>query len=49
MPYSAPHLFGARRCAFERYLRRLLLATSQCARFSARQPGTGIFVRPSPR
>lgn len=44
MSYSAPHLFGARRGAFERDLRRLLGEVSPSGRFCERQPGTEVFV-----
>ncbi|MFD4033447.1 class I SAM-dependent methyltransferase [Streptomyces sp. NPDC058637] len=45
MSYSAPHLFGPRRAAFEADLRQLLREVSASGRFSGRQPGTEIFVR----
>ncbi|MCZ4121899.1 class I SAM-dependent methyltransferase [Streptomyces sp. H39-S7] len=41
---SAPHLFGARRVDFEADLRRLLTDSSPAGRFSARQPGTEVFL-----
>ncbi|WP_405393143.1 methyltransferase domain-containing protein [Streptomyces sp. NBC_01102] len=44
MSYSAPHLFGPRREAFEADLRRLLREVSASGRFSGRQPGTEVFV-----
>ncbi|MFJ3639936.1 class I SAM-dependent methyltransferase [Streptomyces sp. NPDC090108] len=48
MSSSAPHLFGARLTAFEAELRRLLRAVSPTGRFSARVPGTEVFVRRGP-
>ncbi|MFF3402349.1 class I SAM-dependent methyltransferase [Streptomyces sp. NPDC002659] len=44
MSFSAPHLFGPRRDAFEAELRRLLLEVSASGRFSERQPSTEVFV-----
>ncbi|MGA4843928.1 class I SAM-dependent methyltransferase [Streptomyces sp. G45] len=44
LSFSAPHLFGVRRAAFERDLRRLLREASPSGRFSVRQPGTEVFV-----
>ncbi|WP_329372503.1 class I SAM-dependent methyltransferase [Streptomyces sp. NBC_01483] len=44
MSFSAPHLFGARRDAFESDLRRLLREVSPSGRFSERLPSTGVFV-----
>ncbi|WP_198550257.1 class I SAM-dependent methyltransferase [Streptomyces silvensis] len=44
MSFSAPHLFGARRGAFEAELRLLLRAASPSGLFSARQPSTEVFV-----
>ncbi|MEK0097168.1 class I SAM-dependent methyltransferase [Streptomyces sp. A475] len=50
MSFSAPHLFGARRDAFETDLRRLLRDASPSGRFSERQPSTEIFIwRNDPR
>ncbi len=46
LSYSAPHLFGARRDAFEADLRRVLRDASPSGRFSERQPGTAMFVWP---
>ncbi|MFJ6071125.1 class I SAM-dependent methyltransferase [Streptomyces sp. NPDC093065] len=46
MSFSAPHLFGARLDAFETELRRLLREVSPSGRFSARRPGTEVFVWP---
>lgn len=40
----APHLFGARRDAFEADLRRLLREASPSGRFSERRPGAEVFV-----
>ncbi|RVU27883.1 class I SAM-dependent methyltransferase [Streptomyces antnestii] len=42
--FSAPHLFGARRGAFEVDLRRLLREASATGRFSELQPDTEVFV-----
>ncbi|MFD9070215.1 class I SAM-dependent methyltransferase [Streptomyces lasiicapitis] len=42
--FSAPHLFGAHRDAFEQDLARLLRDASPSDRFSERQPGTEAFV-----
>jgi len=42
--YSAPHLFGTRRDAFEADLRDLLRKTSPSGRFSELRPDTEIFV-----
>ncbi|HET6354219.1 class I SAM-dependent methyltransferase [Streptomyces sp.] len=44
MSFSAPHLFGPRRNAFEADLRRLLLEVSASGRFSERRPSTEVFV-----
>ncbi|WP_246341724.1 class I SAM-dependent methyltransferase [Streptomyces physcomitrii] len=44
MSFSAPHLFGAELPAFEEELRRLLYEASPVGRFSARQPGTEVFL-----
>lgn len=44
MSYSAPHLFGTRREAFEADLRRLLRAASPSGLYSEVQPGTEVFV-----
>ncbi|MFD9396279.1 class I SAM-dependent methyltransferase [Streptomyces sp. NPDC060000] len=44
MSFSAPHLFGPRRDAFEADLRRLLREASGPGLFSARLPGTEVFV-----
>jgi SAM-dependent methyltransferase len=44
MSYSAPHLFGTRREAFEADLRRLLRAASPSGLYSELQPGTEVFV-----
>ncbi|MFF1398165.1 class I SAM-dependent methyltransferase [Streptomyces sp. NPDC058287] len=44
MSFSAPHLFGTRRDAFETDLRRLLREASPSGRFSGRQPSTEIFI-----
>ncbi|MDR6974035.1 SAM-dependent methyltransferase [Streptomyces sp. 3330] len=44
LSFSAPHLFGARRDAFEADLRRLLRETSASGRFSERLPSTEVFV-----
>ncbi|MEI5103474.1 class I SAM-dependent methyltransferase [Streptomyces sp. PmtG] len=44
MSFSAPHLFGTRREAFESDLRRLLREASPTNLFSERQPGTEVFV-----
>lgn len=44
MSFSAPHLFGPRRDAFEADLRRLLRDSSGSGRFSDRLPGTEVFV-----
>ncbi|RFC69954.1 class I SAM-dependent methyltransferase [Streptomyces sp. AcE210] len=50
MSFSAPHLFGTRRDAFEADLRRLLREASPSGRFSERQPSTEIFIwRNDPR
>ncbi|MER5952986.1 class I SAM-dependent methyltransferase [Streptomyces sp. NPDC001893] len=50
MSFSAPHLFGPRRDAFEADLRRLLREASPSGRFSERQPSTEIFIwRNDPR
>ncbi|MFC9456137.1 class I SAM-dependent methyltransferase [Streptomyces sp. NPDC056983] len=50
MSFSAPHLFGTRRDAFETDLRQLLRGASPSGRFSERQPSTEIFVwRNGPR
>ncbi|GGQ51853.1 class I SAM-dependent methyltransferase [Streptomyces asoensis] len=43
MSFSAPHLFGPRRAAFEADLRRLLREASATGLFSARGPGTEVF------
>ncbi|MDF6043912.1 class I SAM-dependent methyltransferase [Streptomyces sp. JH14] len=50
MSFSAPHLFGTRRDAFEEDLRGLLREASPTERFSERVPSTEVFVwrRPSP-
>ncbi|GGS18086.1 methyltransferase [Streptomyces aureoverticillatus] len=42
--FSAPHLFGERRDAFEADLDRLLREASPSGRFSERRPGTEVFV-----
>lgn len=44
MSFSAPHLFGTRRDAFEADLRGLLGAASPAGWFSERQPSTEVFV-----
>ncbi|MFD7902048.1 class I SAM-dependent methyltransferase [Kitasatospora sp. NPDC059747] len=44
MSFSAPHLFGPGRAAFEADLRRLLARASAAGRFSVRQPATEVFV-----
>jgi SAM-dependent methyltransferase len=44
MSFSAPHLFGPRRDAFEADLRRLLREVSASGRFSERRPSTEVFV-----
>ncbi|MFE6800687.1 hypothetical protein ACFVEN_03295 [Streptomyces sp. NPDC057681] len=44
MSFSAPHLFGMRRDAFEADLRRLLREASPAGRFSERRPSTEIVV-----
>ncbi|MFE2940535.1 class I SAM-dependent methyltransferase [Streptomyces sp. NPDC059255] len=44
MSFSAPHLFGARRDAFEADLRRLLWRASSSGRFSGRVPSTEVRV-----
>ncbi|MEU8514444.1 methyltransferase domain-containing protein [Kitasatospora sp. NPDC048722] len=44
MSFSAPHLFGPERAAFEADLRRLLARASAAGRFSVRQPATEVFV-----
>ncbi|MFI6494202.1 class I SAM-dependent methyltransferase [Streptomyces sp. NPDC050564] len=44
MSFSAPHLFGPRRDAFEADLRRLLRDVSASGRFSERLPSTEVFV-----
>ncbi|MFC5638334.1 class I SAM-dependent methyltransferase [Streptomyces bullii] len=44
MSFSAPHLFGPRRDAFETDLRRVLLDVSASGRFSERGPSTEVFV-----
>jgi hypothetical protein len=44
MSFSAPHLFGPRRDAFEADLRRLLRDVSPSGRFSERLPSTEVFV-----
>ncbi|WP_327358743.1 class I SAM-dependent methyltransferase [Streptomyces sp. NBC_01304] len=44
MSFSAPHLFGPRRDAFEADLRRLLREASPSERFSERGPSTEMFV-----
>lgn len=44
LSYAAPHLFGARRDAFEADLRRLLAQASPSGQFSERLPGTEVFV-----
>jgi SAM-dependent methyltransferase len=44
MSFSAPHLFGTRREAFEADLRRLLRAASPSGLYSELQPGTEVFV-----
>ncbi|WP_042370759.1 class I SAM-dependent methyltransferase [Streptacidiphilus neutrinimicus] len=41
---SAPHLFGARRAAFEAELRALLAQASPAGRFSERRPGTEVRI-----
>ncbi|MFJ2651479.1 class I SAM-dependent methyltransferase [Streptomyces sp. NPDC087420] len=42
--FSAPHLFGGRRDAFEADLERLLREVSPSGRFSERGPSTEVFV-----
>jgi hypothetical protein len=50
MSFSAPHLFGTRRDAFETDLRQLLGEASPSGRFSERQPSGEIFIwRNDPR
>lgn len=50
MSFSAPHLFGTRRDAFETDLRQLLGEASPSGRFSERQPSAEIFIwRNDPR
>ncbi|MGW1886951.1 class I SAM-dependent methyltransferase [Streptomyces sp. NPDC001970] len=49
LSYSAPHLFGERRDAFEADLDGLLREVSPSGRFSERQPSTEIFVWRKPR
>ncbi|MEV5876351.1 class I SAM-dependent methyltransferase [Streptomyces sp. NPDC052101] len=52
MSYSAPHLFGPRREAFETDLRRLLVRASAGGLFSERAPSTEVFIwrsGPGPR
>jgi hypothetical protein len=44
MSFSAPHLFGTHRDAFEADLRRLLQEVSPPGRFSERQPSTEIVI-----
>lgn len=44
MSFSAPHLFGPHREAFESDLRRVLRAAAPSGRFSERQPGTEISI-----
>ncbi|GGV09299.1 class I SAM-dependent methyltransferase [Streptomyces spectabilis] len=44
MSFSAPHLFGPRRRAFESDLRDLLRATSPSGRFAERAPSTEVFL-----
>ena len=44
LSFSAPHLFGERRAAFEADLRRLLREVSPTDRFSERLPSTEAFV-----
>ncbi|MFE2519683.1 class I SAM-dependent methyltransferase [Streptomyces mirabilis] len=44
MSFSAPHLFGARRTAFESDVRLLLREVSPAGRFSERLPSTEVFV-----
>ncbi len=44
MSFSAPHLFGTRRDAFEADVRRLLREVSASDRFSERRPSTEISV-----
>lgn len=44
MSFSAPHLFGPERAAFEDDLRRLLARASSAGRFAVRQPATEVFV-----
>lgn len=44
LSFSAPHLFGTRRYAFEADLDRLLREASPSGRFSERGPGTEVFV-----
>ncbi|MFJ4919269.1 methyltransferase domain-containing protein [Streptomyces sp. NPDC088725] len=46
LSYSAPHLFGACRDAFEADLRRLLREVSPSGLFSERGPSTEVFVWP---
>ncbi|WP_399920572.1 class I SAM-dependent methyltransferase [Streptomyces kanamyceticus] len=44
MSFSAPHLFGPHRDAFEAALRELLRQASPAGRFSERGPSTEVFV-----
>ncbi|WJV50835.1 class I SAM-dependent methyltransferase [Streptomyces flavofungini] len=44
MSFSAPHLFGPHRAAFERDLRRVLQEASASGRFSVRRPDTEVCV-----
>ncbi|WP_030670828.1 class I SAM-dependent methyltransferase [Streptomyces sp. NRRL B-1347] len=44
MSFSAPHLFGPRRDAFESDLRDLLRTSSPAGRFAERRPSTEIFL-----
>ncbi|MCX4648860.1 MULTISPECIES: class I SAM-dependent methyltransferase [unclassified Streptomyces] len=44
MSFSAPHLFGTRRDAFETDLRQLLREASPSGLFSERQPSAEIFI-----
>ncbi|MFG2359259.1 class I SAM-dependent methyltransferase [Streptomyces sp. NPDC048521] len=48
LSYSAPHLFGPRREAFEIDLRRLLALASPMGHFSERAPSTEVFLWRSP-
>ncbi|WP_333770509.1 class I SAM-dependent methyltransferase [Streptomyces sp. IBSBF 2435] len=48
LSFSAPHLFGPHRAAFETSLRDLLHETSPRGHFSERQPGTEVLVWPKP-